>query len=115
MKYKGSCHCRQISFEVEGDLQQVTECNCSICSKRGALMWFVRKADFRLLTPVESYVTYTFNTHKIKHRICPNCGCVPFEEGVDEKGVETVAINARCLDDADLSTLKVAQFDGKKL
>jgi hypothetical protein len=115
MKYQGSCHCRQICFEVEGDLQQVTECNCSICSKRGALMWFVPKVDFHLLTPVENYVTYTFNTHKIKHRICPNCGCTPFEEALDAKGLQTVAINVRCLDDADLSTLKVAQFNGKKL
>lgn len=115
MIYKGGCHCGKVSFEVSGILTEVIQCNCSICSKRGALMWFVPKTDFRLLTPKKNYVTYTFNTHKIKHQICPNCGCAPFEDGVDAKGLETVAINTRCLDGIDLLTFNIVQFDGKKL
>ena len=50
MKYKGSCHCGQIAFEVEGTLKDVTACNCSICSRKGALLWFVPRDQFRLLT-----------------------------------------------------------------
>lgn len=115
MKYKGGCHCGQISFEVEGDLQQVTECNCSICSKRGTLMWFVPQADFHLQTPAENYATYTFNKHKIMHRFCPKCGCAPFGEGVSPAGVAMAAINVRCLEGIDLSALKVNHFDGRKL
>ena len=41
MKYRGSCHCGKIAFEVEGTLEQVMECNCSLCSRRGYLLWFV--------------------------------------------------------------------------
>ncbi len=48
MIYKGSCHCGQIAFEAEGNLEQVMECNCSICSKRGALHWFIPRENFRL-------------------------------------------------------------------
>jgi hypothetical protein len=68
-----------------------------------------------LTTSVESYATYTFNTHKIKHRFCPNCGCAPFEDGFDEKGNANVAINTLCLNDMDLTVLKVRNFDGRKL
>ena len=35
MTHKGSCHCGRIAFEVEGDLAQVMECNCSHCSRKG--------------------------------------------------------------------------------
>ena len=115
MNYKGGCHCGQIVFKVEGDLQQVTECNCSICSKRGALMWFVPQVNFHLTTPVENYATYTFNKHKIMHRFCPKCGCAPFGEAASSSGVAMVAINVRCLEDLDLSALKVDHFDGRKL
>jgi hypothetical protein len=115
MKYKGGCHCRQISFEVEGELEQVIQCNCSICSKRGALLWFVPHANFHLLTPEENLSTYTFNKHVIKHRFCAKCGCAPYGEGANPKGEEMVAINTRCLDDVDLSALKVRDFDGQKL
>ncbi len=116
MKYKGSCHCGQIAFEVEGNLEQVMACNCSICSKLGALRWIVPPQDFRLLTPEENLATYTFNRHNIKHRFCPRCGCVPFGEGLaPSSGNSVVGINARSLDDVDLSSLKVVQFDGRSL
>jgi hypothetical protein len=115
MIYKGSCHCGNIAFEAEGDLEQVIQCNCSICSKRGFLLWFVPRADFRLTTPVENYATYTFNKHKIKHHFCTKCGCAPFGEGTSPGAADMAAINTRCLDDADLSMLKVRNFDGRKL
>jgi uracil-DNA glycosylase len=41
MKYHGSCHCGGIAFDVEGELSQAMACNCSICARKGALMWFV--------------------------------------------------------------------------
>ena len=39
MNYKGSCHCGQIAFEVEGTLEQAMECNCSHCIRKGYLLW----------------------------------------------------------------------------
>ena len=115
MIYKGSCHCGQIAFEAEGELEQVIACNCSICSKRGSLHWFVPREKFRLLTPEEDMSTYTFNKHIIKHHNCPKCGCSPYSEGIAPSGNYTMAINARCLDDVDLSPVKVTQFDGRSL
>lgn len=44
MGYKGSCHCGSVRFEVEGELEQVVECNCSHCSRKGYLLWFVPRA-----------------------------------------------------------------------
>ncbi|MDP6953456.1 MAG: GFA family protein, partial [Alphaproteobacteria bacterium] len=35
--YHGSCHCGTVTFEVEADLSKIIECNCSICTKKGAL------------------------------------------------------------------------------
>ena len=60
MNYKGSCHCGQISFEVEGSLEQAMECNCSHCNRKGYLLWFVPRPQFKLNTPEEDLVTYTF-------------------------------------------------------
>ncbi len=51
MTYKGGCHCGRIAFEVEGNLEQVMDCNCSICTKRGYLHWFVARDQLNLLTP----------------------------------------------------------------
>lgn len=115
MKYEGSCHCGQIVFEVEGDLQQVMECNCSHCSRKGYLLWFVPRENLRLATPEADLATYTFNKHVIKHHFCPKCGCAPFGFGVDRSGKATAAVNVRCLEGVERSQLKIVQVDGRSL
>lgn len=115
MVYKGSCHCGQVVFEAEGYLEKVMECNCSICSKRGSLHWFIPREKFRLLSPEDKLGTYTFNKHIIKHCHCLKCGCAPFSEGIAPSGNYMVAINARCLDGVDLSSIKMGHFDGRNL
>jgi hypothetical protein len=113
MIYKGSCHCGQVAFEVEGELTQVMDCNCSICSRKGSLLWFVSRDKLRLLSPENQVSTYTFNKHLIKHRFCPTCGMHPFGEGMDPSGNHTAAINVRCLEGVDFSILPVGHFDGR--
>jgi hypothetical protein len=115
MVYKGSCHCGAVAYEAEGDLKQVMECNCSICSRKGSLLWFIPRDKFRLLTPEDKLTTYTFNKHVINHRFCAPCGIHPFAEGTDPKGNRMAAINARCLEGIDLASLEVKHFDGRAL
>ena len=113
MKYKGSCHCGRVAFEVEGTIESGLACNCSMCERKGSLLWFVPRDKLRLETPESSLSTYTFNKHVIQHHFCTECGCAPFGFGKDPKGVDTVAINVRCLPDLDRSRLKVMPYDGK--
>ncbi len=113
MKYQGSCHCGRISFSVDGDLGDVLECNCSHCSRKGYLLWFVPRDKMRLSTPEASMARYTFNKHVIHHHFCPICGCAPFGMGTDPKGNPTAAINVRCLEGVDLAGLKRIPFDGR--
>ncbi len=115
MTYKGSCHCGKIAYEVEGDLKSAMACNCSLCSRKGSLLWFVPWSEFKLLTPESDAATYTFNKHVIKHRFCPECGIHPYAEGVDAKGNKMAAINVRCLEDFDLKKVAVKEFDGRAL
>lgn len=115
MKYRGSCHCGAVAFEAEGELTEVMECNCSICTRVGALRWFVPRSALDVRSGGDSLGTYTFNRHAIRHRFCPRCGVHPFGEGSDPSGREMAAINARCLEDVDLASLRVKRFDGRAL
>jgi hypothetical protein len=115
MKHRGSCHCGKIRFDVEGEFTEAMACNCSICSRKGALMWFVPRSSVTLQTPETDLSTYTFNKHVIKHHFCSTCGIHPFGEGVDPKGNAMAAINIRTLEDIDLSEIPVKHFDGKSM
>lgn len=115
MMHQGSCHCGEIAFDVDGDIAQVMECNCSHCSRKGYLLWFVSREKFKLKTAEAALATYAFNTHRIKHHFCPTCGCAPFGLGIAPSGMPTAAINARCLENVDLTGIKRVQVDGRKL
>ncbi len=115
MTHRGSCHCGRIAFEVEGEIEQLMECNCSHCSRKGYLLWFAPRERLRLLTPEGDLATYTFNKHVIKHHFCPKCGCAPFGFGVDASGAAKAAVNARCLEGVEPSVLKIVKVDGRSL
>lgn len=116
MKHAGSCHCGRIAFEVEADLPtEVMACNCSICGRKGALMWFVPRQALTLLTPPEAMSTYTFNKHAIAHRFCPTCGIHPYGEAASPTGEQMAAVNVRCLEGVDIAALKVQHFNGRDL
>jgi hypothetical protein len=115
MIYQGSCHCGQVAFEVEGEIDSALACNCSICSRKGSLLWFVARDKLRLKTPEDAISTYTFNKHVIKHRFCPTCGMHPYGEGTDPKGNAMAAINLRCVENIDLDAIPVHHYDGRSV
>ena len=113
MIYRGSCHCGQVAFEVEGEITGAMACNCSLCSRKGALMWFVPRANLQLLTPAEKLGTYTFNKHVIQHRFCPTCGIHTYGEANGQDGKPMAAINLRCIEGIDLDAIPVQHYDGR--
>ena len=113
MKYRGSCHCGNVAYEVEGTIDGAMACNCSMCERKGSLLWFVPRDAMRLTTPESNAKTYLFNKHVIEHRFCPECGIHAYAYGIDQKGNKMAAINVRCLTDIDLESIPVTHFDGR--
>lgn len=115
MKYQASCHCGKVAVEFEGEIKEVLSCNCSICQRKGSLLWFMPRAGLKLISPEDAASTYTFNKHVIRHRFCPSCGIHPYAEAVDPKGNPMAAINARCVEGIDLAALSVKHYDGRSV
>ncbi len=114
MKYKGSCHCGKIAFEVEGEIEFATSCNCSICHRKAFLGWLVPRDSVQVHSR-EGLTTYTFNKHTIQHHFCSTCGIHPYGEGRDPHGNLVAAINIRCIEALDLAAIPVHEFDGRAL
>lgn len=110
--YAGSCHCKQVRFEVTTEIDGASACNCSICSRVGWLMKSVSPSDFKLLSGKTAQTDYQFGSKSMHHLFCTTCGVHAFgtfAHGGDEK----IVVNLRCLDDLDVDSLKVQTFDGK--
>jgi len=108
----GSCHCRQVRFEVTVPKDVVVqECNCSICSRSGYLHLIVPKSRFKLLQGADNLTTYTFDTHEAKHMFCKTCGVKSFY--IPRSNPDGYSVNLRCLDQSRFEKITVEQFDGK--
>jgi hypothetical protein len=113
MVYTGSCHCGRIRFQVEGEVDSGLACNCSMCWRKGSLLWFVPREQMKLLTPEADAATYVFNKHAIRHRFCTTCGIHPYAEAPGPSGQPMAAINLRVLEDFDLAAVPVKHYDGR--
>ena len=110
--HQGGCHCGEVRFEVTAPAElEVTECNCSICRMSAYLHLIVPKDRFKLLKGEESLTTYTFNTGTAQHLFCSACGVKSFY--VPRSHPNGYSVNARCLDDATISSMVITPFDGQ--
>jgi hypothetical protein len=114
-RYKGRCHCGKVRYEVDLPLEGVMQCNCSMCSKTGALLAFAPIEQFKLLAGEDELTDYQFNKNVIHHLFCKTCGIRSFARGKGPGGKEMAAVNVRCLEDVDTSVLSVKNVDGKSL
>jgi len=89
----------------------VTECNCSICTKKGYLHLIVPRNRFELLCGEDELSTYQFNTGVAKHHFCRHCGVHSFY--VPRSDPDKIDVNVRCLDGVDLAAIAPARFDGR--
>ena len=110
----GSCHCGTVRFTVQGKVEQAMECNCSHCSRKGFLLWFVPREAFTLDSGADRLSPYTFNKHVIEHQFCSTCGCQAFALGRKPDGSEMAAINIRCLEGVDLESVKRIPVNGRE-
>lgn len=108
---QGSCHCGKVVFEYEHAGALAMECNCSICRRKGAIWWAVKEENFKILSGQDDLTLYQFGTRTAKHFFCKHCGVSTFCN--PRLAPDRWAVNLRCVDDADLDTLKITKFDGQ--
>jgi hypothetical protein len=108
----GGCHCGAVRFEVIAPASlEVSDCNCSICSKVGFLHLIVPATQFKLLSGGDSLTTYTFNTGVAKHLFCSICGVKSFY--IPRSHPDGISVNARCIDAGSIESMSVTPFEGR--
>ena len=110
--YTGSCHCKQVRFEVTADVAKASTCNCSICSRVGWTMFSVEPSAFKLLAGDDAQTDYQFNTKSMHHLFCKTCGVHAYGRWEAPTG-ERIIVNAHCLDGLDAYQVPTSMFDGK--
>ncbi|KAG7130569.1 Centromere protein V like [Verticillium longisporum] len=111
--YRGNCHCGAFVFEVDLPvLTSVTECNCSICRRKGYIGDFPISRDvFRIVKGNEDdLAVYEFGAKKYQHKFCATCGTAVIMSVKSDASI--MALNVHVLQGVDTWVLEKKRFDG---
>jgi hypothetical protein len=96
---KGSCLCASIRYEIDGPLDEVRNCHCSMCRKAHSAAFrsraSVRSRDFRW-TAGENLVTWYQSSPGTQRGFCSRCGS-PLLSRFDDSP-EVFGLPLGCLD-----------------
>lgn len=110
---KGVCHCGNVKWTYDSPLESVTACNCTLCSRYGAL-WAYGHLDHGVA--ISGATKFYERGSKINgYHFCEICGCVAYylAHKKDEQGRFRIAVNLRMLTDPNLvAALPIDHFDG---
>jgi hypothetical protein len=112
LRYKGSCHCGRVKFEVEGELNQAAVCNCTICHMSGFVHWVIEPSRLRMITPMDELSAYIWGTKAARHYFCSVCSISPLRKPRYFPG--KLSVNVRCLEGVDMNTILISQSEGQK-
>ncbi|KAH3919081.1 hypothetical protein HBI56_099650 [Parastagonospora nodorum] len=119
--YPCKCHCGEVTFTITLSPQladyKVMQCNCSICTAHGYLLVYPERSEVIFHGNSKDHVQkYQFHTKKKDHWFCRHCGTSLL---IDFNGIyenyDVMAVNARTIENVDISTLKFEYGNGKKL
>jgi hypothetical protein len=102
---KGACHCGAVEFEVDlvNGFENVRRCNCSICSRKGAVMAGVPLERLRVTKGADRLSLYQWNTMQAKHYFCSVCGIYTHHQ---RRSVPTeYGFNVACIIGIDMANI----------
>ncbi|MED7788535.1 GFA family protein [Francisella sp. 19X1-34] len=113
-KYRSTCHCNAIELQLylPNGLENLRRCNCSICSRKGAIVASVLLDNLEIIKGQEKFTKYTFGTHTAEHYFCSVCGIYTHHKR--RSNPNEYGINIACIDGVDIDKFKNVEYlDGK--
>lgn len=109
----GHCHCESVKWVYPLDLQSVTACNCTLCSRYGAL-WAYGHLEEGVQVSGET-TAYMRGSKVNAYHFCNKCGCIAYylSNTLDKNNQRRIAVNLRMISDPKLiAHLPIDHFEG---
>jgi hypothetical protein len=105
---QASCHCGAVQLTIADAPIEVTDCNCTICRRYGALWAYYTRDKIAIAGSTD---VYQRSEKGLEFHRCTRCGCITHWDQA-EKTRERMGINCRMMDPAVLSGARVRKLDG---
>lgn len=104
-----------MKIEISEKPESLTQCNCSICRRYGALWAYFTNTSATVLYQDEDVGTYRWNDKVIDFFHCNKCGCLTHYAAVDKVDDYRIAVNARMMAPSDIKGINIRMFDGASM
>jgi hypothetical protein len=112
-RHLGSCHCGDVRFSIDWDIDELTTCDCSLCVKRNAVMVKVPEKALTILQGNERLSHYQWNTLRAHHYFCSACGIYVFHR--KRAASDHYGVNIFCIDGFDPTSISVRATEGANM
>ncbi|MGQ0429358.1 MAG: GFA family protein [Gammaproteobacteria bacterium] len=109
-----SCHCGRAKLEVARAPRTLSDCNCSMCRRYGALWAYYKAGAVRLRYRRSDVDAYSWGDRMLRFIRCRSCGCVLHHERASKTRDSTIGANARNFEPAVIAKARVRHLDGAK-
>jgi hypothetical protein len=108
---QASCHCGAVRLEIESAPEEVLDCACSICRRKGALWAYYSPRQVRVIPPSGTTAIYTWGDRNIEFHSCKVCACSTHWSPVD-KALDRMGVNARMMASNIVAAARVRKSAG---
>ncbi len=109
----GTCHCGRVRITLPGPPAEITQCNCSVCSKTGFQGIYYPSESVRIEGEFDDYVRADSNPAFLSNHRCKHCGIPTHWTPLTEPPHERIGINARLFETGTFDGVPVKQVDGR--
>jgi hypothetical protein len=107
---EGSCHCGAVRWQLDGEPDGATACNCTVCRRYGCLWAYDHEGEgIRVTGATQAYI----RGDSIEFHFCSACGCVAFWRAQrPDGGRRRIAVNLRLAEPEAVAGIPIDHFDG---
>ena len=99
--HKSTCHCGTVELEIQlpDGIVDPRRCNCSICSRKGAIVGSVPLSGLKIVNGEDKLKLYQFDSKEAEHYFCSICGIYTHHKR--RSNPNQYGINLGCLEKVD--------------
>jgi hypothetical protein len=109
----GTCHCGAVTITLADKPEYLFDCDCSNCSKHGALWGYFAPADVKVSGKTVSYTHPERERPSSNIHFCGTCGCTTHWSPTVHISQDMMGANMRLFDSEELSGIPLHFPDGK--
>ena len=110
----GACHCGAVTVGLPRLPDEITRCNCTVCTKLGTTWGYFDPAEVTIGGgPLQSYVRADMAEPCLELHRCARCGCVVDWRDIRATPAPRMGINMNLFEPDDLTGIELRPCDGR--